>query len=34
LHLANDDDIFGDKLTIWVLEDKDNEEWTLKHSLL
>ncbi|CAN6329157.1 unnamed protein product [Urochloa humidicola] len=23
----------GDKLAIWVLEDKDSEEWTLKHTV-
>ncbi|CAL4906502.1 unnamed protein product [Urochloa decumbens] len=34
LHLANDDDMVGDKLAIWVLEDKDSEEWTLKHTVL
>ncbi|TKW29099.1 hypothetical protein SEVIR_3G373600v4 [Setaria viridis] len=33
LHLANDDDMVGDKLAIWVLEDKDNEQWTLKHTV-
>ncbi|CAN6338396.1 unnamed protein product [Urochloa humidicola] len=33
LHLANDDDMVGDKLAIWVLEDKDSEEWTLKHTV-
>ncbi|OEL23181.1 hypothetical protein BAE44_0015802 [Dichanthelium oligosanthes] len=33
LHLANVDDMVGDKLAIWVLEDKDSEEWTLKHTV-
>ena len=33
LHLANDDDMVGDKLAIWVLEDKDTDEWTLKHTV-
>jgi hypothetical protein len=33
MHLANDDDIVGDKLAIWVLEDKDSDEWTLKHTI-
>ncbi|TVU50141.1 hypothetical protein EJB05_01498, partial [Eragrostis curvula] len=33
LHLANSDDITGDNLAIWVLEDRNNEEWTLKHTV-
>ncbi|CAN6342984.1 unnamed protein product [Urochloa humidicola] len=33
LHLANSDDMVGNKLAIWVLEDKDSEEWTLKHTV-
>ncbi|CAL4899154.1 unnamed protein product [Urochloa decumbens] len=33
LHFANVDDMVGDKLAIWVLEDKDSEEWTLKHTV-
>ncbi|TVU50138.1 hypothetical protein EJB05_01495, partial [Eragrostis curvula] len=33
LHLANCDDITGDNLAIWVLEDLNSEEWTLKHTV-
>lgn len=33
LHLTTCDDITGDKLAIWVLEDHENEEWTLKHAV-
>ncbi|TVU50140.1 hypothetical protein EJB05_01497, partial [Eragrostis curvula] len=33
LHLANSDDITGDKLAIWVLEDRNSEDWTLKHTV-
>lgn len=33
LHFANDDVLVGEKLAIWVLEDKDSEEWTLKHNV-
>ncbi|KAF8661078.1 hypothetical protein HU200_057180 [Digitaria exilis] len=33
LHFANADDVVGDKLVIYVLEDKDGEEWTLKHTV-
>uniref|UniRef100_A0A0A9D0H5 F-box domain-containing protein n=1 Tax=Arundo donax TaxID=35708 RepID=A0A0A9D0H5_ARUDO len=31
LHFANTDDIDGDKVAVWVLEDHDSEKWTLKH---
>ncbi|KAF8646323.1 hypothetical protein HU200_065899 [Digitaria exilis] len=33
LHLANVDDMVGDKLAIYVREDKDSVEWTLKHTV-
>ncbi|GJN34932.1 hypothetical protein PR202_gb23644 [Eleusine coracana subsp. coracana] len=33
LHLANSDDMTGNKLAIWVLEDHDSEDWTLKHTV-
>ncbi|CAN6338397.1 unnamed protein product [Urochloa humidicola] len=33
LHLVNADDMVRDELVIWVLEDKDGEEWTLKHTV-
>ncbi|TVU50136.1 hypothetical protein EJB05_01493, partial [Eragrostis curvula] len=33
LHFATSDDIDGDKLAIWVLEDWDNEQWSLKHTV-
>ncbi|CAL4906505.1 unnamed protein product [Urochloa decumbens] len=33
LHLATGHDELSDKLEIWVLEDKDSEEWTLKHMI-
>ncbi|TVU50135.1 hypothetical protein EJB05_01492, partial [Eragrostis curvula] len=33
LHFATVDDITGDKLAIWVLEDGNSKEWTLKHTV-
>ncbi|TVU50139.1 hypothetical protein EJB05_01496, partial [Eragrostis curvula] len=34
LHFANSDYIISDnKLAIWVLEDRNSEEWTLKHTV-
>ncbi|KAL6623564.1 hypothetical protein ACP70R_033443 [Stipagrostis hirtigluma subsp. patula] len=33
LYFANTDDITGDELAIWVLEDPAGEEWTLKHTV-
>jgi F-box interacting protein len=33
LHLAIGGDVVGDKLAIWVLEDGDSGEWTLKHTV-
>ncbi|RLN30842.1 hypothetical protein C2845_PM05G16970 [Panicum miliaceum] len=33
LHLAIGGDVVEDKLAIWVLEDGDSGEWTLKHTV-
>ncbi|TVU50142.1 hypothetical protein EJB05_01499, partial [Eragrostis curvula] len=33
LHLVTVDDITGNKQAVWVLEDLNSEEWTLKHTV-